>query len=105
MSERVGFVFQLRPAALKEYVDRHDMIWPEMTELLDRAGISDYSIWAHGEMLIGVLKAEPDWQSAKAILESSPVQSRWAEAMGDLIEWQLDEDGQLKMLQEVFRHD
>ncbi|MEN8112884.1 MAG: L-rhamnose mutarotase [Actinomycetota bacterium] len=105
MSERVGFVFKLREGSLPEYVRRHDEIWAEMTELLTEAGISDYSIWSYGELLVGTLKADPDWGSVQAVLGASTVQARWAEAMDDLIEWQLDENGQLQMLPEVFRHD
>jgi Uncharacterized conserved protein len=105
MTQRVGFVFELRPGRLEEYVRRHDEIWPEMTELLTRAGVSDYSIWSYGDILFGVLEADPDWPTVSAVLAASEVQSRWAEAMDDLIAWQLDEDGKLHLLREVFRHD
>lgn len=105
MSERFAFVFKLREGALPEYRHRHDAIWPEMTKLLGDAGISDYSIWSYGDLLVGTLKAEPDWAAARAVLAASPVQHRWAKAMADLIEWQLDESGDLRRLDEVFRHD
>ncbi len=105
MSERFAFVFKLREGALPEYVRRHDEIWPEMTDLLQAAGISDYSIWSYGELLFGVLKVSPDWATAEHTLAASDVQRRWAEAMGDLIEWQLDDEERLHRLTEVFRHE
>jgi len=108
--ERVCFVFELKPGMEDEYRRRHDEIWPEMTELLNNAGISDYSIFSagsrctRGPLMIGVLKASPDWATASAMLRDSDVQRRWAKAMHDLIEWQLDDRGDFLRLSEVFRH-
>jgi L-rhamnose mutarotase len=103
--ERVAFVFRLRPGALDEYVRWHDSIWPEMSELIAESGVSDYSIWCHGDLLIGTLKASPDWVTARALMAASPVQAAWSAAMADFIEWDVDADGELPLLREVFRHD
>ena len=103
--ERVAFVFHLRPAALDEYVRWHADIWPEMSELLTEAGVSDYSIWVSGDLLIGTLKASPDWATARTLMDASPVQAAWSAHMADLIEWEVDDDGNLPLLPEVFRHD
>ncbi len=103
--ERVAFVFRLRPGALDEYVRWHDEIWPEMSALISESGVSDYSIWCHGDLLIGSLKASPDWATARALMDASPVQAAWSAHMADLIEWDVDDDGNLPLLREVFRHD
>lgn len=103
--ERVFFMFELHPGAVEEYKRRHDEIWPEMLELLDEAGIFDYSIFSSGTMLYGCFKAEPNWATANSVIRSSPVQRRWEASMSDLIAWQLDENNQLRMGREVFRHD
>jgi L-rhamnose mutarotase len=107
--ERICFAFALRPGMEEEYRRRHDAIWPEMTQLLESAGVTDYSIFSagtrftEGSLLVGALKADPDWQAASEILQASDVQRRWGEAMSDLIEWQLDADGKFFQLAEVFR--
>jgi L-rhamnose mutarotase len=107
--ERVCFVFELNPGAEFEYQRRHHEIWPEMTQLLTDAGISDYSIFSagsrftDGSLLIGVLKASPDWATSSSILARSDIQLRWGEAMHDLIRWQLNDQGDLLRLSEVFR--
>ena len=107
--ERVCFVFELKPGAESEYRRRHDEIWPEMTQLLTDAGISDYSIFSAGSLftdgplMIGVLKASPDWSTSSSILARSEIQRRWGEAMHDLIRWQLNDQGDLLRLSEVFR--
>jgi L-rhamnose mutarotase len=105
VSERVAFVFRLRGGALEEYARWHAEIWPEMSELISSAGVSDYSIWVSGDLLIGTLKASPDWATARALMDASPVQAAWSAAMADLIDWEVDDDGNLPVLREVFRHD
>jgi L-rhamnose mutarotase len=103
--ERVAFVFHLRPGALDEYAQSHAHIWPEMSALLTEAGVSDYSIWVSGDLLIGTLTASPDWATARSIMDASPVQAAWSAQMADLIEWEVDDAGHLPLLREVFRHD
>lgn len=101
--ERVCYVFEIKPSAQAEYKRRHDEIWPEALELLHQAGISDFSIFSRGTMLYAVLKAEPDWKTALRVLESSEVMHRWRDYMGDLIEWQLDKNGEFQYADEIFR--
>jgi len=103
--ERVFFVFELLPGCVEEYQRRHDAIWPEMSQLLDRAGVFDYSIFNRGTMLYGCFKAVPNWATASAIIRASAVQQRWEAYMADLIAWQLDENDQLQTGREVFRHE
>ncbi len=40
-----------------EYIKRHDEIWPELVDLLHKAGVSDYDIWLDEEtnLLFGIL--------------------------------------------------
>ena len=45
MSERYAFRMRLFPCMKAEYIKRHDEIWPELVELLHKAGVSDYDIW------------------------------------------------------------
>ena len=71
--ERVFFVFELLPVCVEEYQRRHDAIWPEMSQLLDRAGVFDYSIFNRGTKLYGCFKAVPDWATASAIIRASTV--------------------------------
>ena len=42
----------------EEYKKRHDNIWPEMKEVLAKAGIENYSIWMQGEELFGYYECE-----------------------------------------------
>ncbi len=44
-SERYAFRMKLHPGQEAEYRRRHDEIWPELIDLLQQSGVSDYSIW------------------------------------------------------------
>ena len=43
--ERYGFRLFVQADKIEEYKRRHDEIWPEMTQMLNEAGIHNYSIW------------------------------------------------------------
>ncbi len=72
-----------------------------MTELLNEAGFSDYSLFRRGTMIYGYTKVEPDWESAIAATSGSEVQKRWAVLFDDIISWQLDENGRLPTAEDV----
>ena len=46
------------PGKLEEYKKRHDEIWPEMTEVLNQAGIHNYTIWNHSDELFGYYECD-----------------------------------------------
>ena len=48
---RVACKMQLKKGYEAEYKRRHDAIWPELKELLSKAGISDYTIFLDPETL------------------------------------------------------
>ena len=82
--ERYAWRARVLPGMLSEYIRRHDEIWPEMTALLNEAGIRNYTIWNVGDELFGYYECE-DLARADAFKAQSPVQRRWSEYMADLI--------------------
>ncbi len=84
--ETHAFRMQLKAGMEAEYRARHDAIWPELSELLTAAGISDYYIFldpATGA-LFATLKLSPD--NDRASLPSHPVMRRWWDHMAPLME-------------------
>ncbi len=99
---RVAFKMQLKPGFEAEYRRRHDEIWPELSERLRSAGISDYSIFLDPETLtlFAVQKvADADGSDA---LPRDPVVRRWWEYMKDIMETNPDASPVQKDLREVF---
>lgn len=86
MSERFAFRMRLNPGQRAEYQKRHDEIWPELVELLHRAGVSDYDIWLDEEtnLLFGVLTRKAG--HAMDQLPLDPIMQRWWAHMGDIME-------------------
>jgi len=87
--ERYGWKARVLPGMLEEYKRRHAEIWPEMVELLKKAGISNYSIWNTGDTLVGYYECESIEYAAKVQAES-PVVDRWNEYMKDVMVMEMD---------------
>jgi L-rhamnose mutarotase len=83
--ERVGFAMQLAEGAAEEYRRRHDAIWPELSELLRKSGISNYSIFLdeRTHTLFAYLERELD--HTMDALPGHPVMRKWWAHMGDIM--------------------
>jgi len=83
---RHAFTMKLLPGHEAEYQKRHDEIWPELTQLLREAGISDYSIYLDQQtgILFAVQKLSDQNQSQS--LASHSVMRKWWDYMKDLME-------------------
>ena len=102
MPEKYAFKMRLNPGMEGEYKRRHDAIWPELTQLLRGAGISDYSIHFDAEtgVLFGVLWRSDD--HAMDALDASPVMQRWWAHMADIMETMPDNEPVAVPLETVF---
>jgi L-rhamnose mutarotase len=103
--ERFAWKARIMPGMLTEYIKRHDEIWPEMTAVLDQAGISNYTIWTDGNELFGYYECE-SVEIAAAIQANSPVVDRWNIYMKDVMVMAFDpQTGTAVQLKQVFRHE
>lgn len=100
--EKYAFRMRLDPGMAEEYKARHDAIWPELSELLTQAGVSDYSIHLDEEtnLLFGVLWRRDD--HAMADLPDHPVMQKWWAYMADIMETKADNEPVAVPLQTVF---
>lgn len=83
--EKHAFKMQLNPGMAAEYKRRHDAIFPELVELLQAAGVMDYSIHLDEETntLFGVLWRRRD--HTMAALPGTEVMQRWWAHMADIM--------------------
>jgi L-rhamnose mutarotase len=102
--EQVCHVYRLRPGAEAEYERRHAAIWPEMSALLDEAGIYDYHIYRHELLLICVLRTRRGYRFASEVTGRSPVQERWSRSLAHLFAEIADADGEPLWGRPVFHH-
>lgn len=93
--QRFGFKLFLKDEnTVEEYKKRHDEIWPEMLEILDKAGIKNYSIWNSGKTLFAYYECK-DKEYADQVQAESEIVSKWNHYMEDLLESEKDENGKL----------
>ncbi len=103
--QRFAFKMKLKPGVVEEYKRRHDAIWPELSALLTRSGIRDYSIFfdADTDTLFAVQKQEGG--SSSQDLGTTEIVRRWWDYMADLMETNPDRSPVSVPLREVFRLD
>lgn len=93
--KRFGFkLFLKNENTIEEYKKRHDEIWPEMLEVLDNAGIKNYSIWNSGKVLFGYYECE-DKEYADKVQAESEIVAKWNDYMEDLLKSKKNDDGKL----------
>ena len=101
--DRYAWKAILKPGMKAEYKRRHDEIWPEMVELLKKAGIKNYTIWNVGDELFGYYECEKGRDFAAKTQAESPIVDKWNEYMKDVMEMPLDPDtGVQPMLERMF---
>lgn len=100
--QRVAFKMKLLKGYEKEYEDRHRAIWPELSQLLKEAGITEYSIFLDEEtnILFGYFKKQDDKHLDK--LPSQAVMKKWWAYMKDIMETNADFSPVSTPLKEVF---
>ncbi|WP_415921654.1 L-rhamnose mutarotase [Tateyamaria sp. SN6-1] len=100
--EKIAFKMQLNPGCRAEYIRRHDEIWPELSELLRQAGVTDYSIHldADTHILFAVLwRAEGHGMDD---LPNHPVMQKWWAHMADIMKTHPDNAPVVTPLETVF---
>ncbi len=99
---RDAFKMKLKPGNEAEYRKRHDAIWPELSEALAEAGVSDYSIFLDEETLTLFAVRKLAQGHTADQLSSHPVVRKWWAHMAELMEVNPDESPVCIPLREVF---
>jgi L-rhamnose mutarotase len=99
---RSAFKMKLKPGFAAEYKRRHDAIWPELSALLKKSGVADYSIFLDEETntLFAVQKQLGD--SSSQDLGDTEIVRRWWSYMADIMETNPDKSPVSIPLAEVF---
>lgn len=98
------FIYRLKPGMGPEYDRAHRAVWPEILDLIDQAGIYDYQIWRHGDLVVSRMRTRHGYDHASAVTGASAVQKRWTESLGHVFAEIADADGEPLWLDEVFSH-
>ena len=82
--ERYAWKATVKDGMLDEYIRRHDDLWPEMKDMLHKAGIRNYTIWNVGNDLFGYYECDSVEEAAR-VQASSPVNAKWDAYMKDVM--------------------
>lgn len=101
----VAFKLKLKPGMAEEYKKRHDAIWPELSQAIRNAGISDYWIFVDEETgtLFQIQKLAANNTAAE--LRKTELMKKWWAHMAPLMEVNPDNSPVRTPLKEVFHQD
>ena len=105
MMKRLAFKMQLNPGQKKEYIKRHNEIWPELKQLLQEAGVSEYSIFLDEETDTLFAFQRLTGESGSQDLGKTEIVRKWWAYMADLMRTNPDNSPVSVDLEEVFYMD
>ncbi len=100
-----AFKMKLKPGVAEEYKRRHDEIWPELSALLRRSGVSDYSIFLDEDTNTLFAVQKQVGSSSSQDLGSEKIVQRWWAYMADIMETETDKSPVSIPLREMFHLD
>jgi len=102
--EKYAWMAKILPGKKEEYVKRHNNIWPELVDVLNKAGIENYTIWTDGEMLFGYYECKFGADYAAKVQKESPIVDKWNEYMKDVMVMIMDPvTGAQPKLENIFK--
>src|SRR5262245_66065941 len=102
---RVAFKMKLYAGQEAEYKRRHDAIWPELSSLLKKTGVTDYTIFLDKETLYLFASMKVGDETELERLPDHPVMKKWWAYMKDIMETNPDHSPKTTALKEVFHMD
>ena len=102
--ERVRYIYRLKPGAGPEYDLAHASVPAEILNLIAEAGISNYTIWRHDDIVVSEFDTKLGFEETKQLLAASMVQRNWTARLAHLF-LKIDADGDPLWLEQVFRYD
>jgi L-rhamnose mutarotase len=103
--KRAGFKMKLKAGFEAEYKRRHDEIWPELSEQISKAGVSDYTIYLDEETLTLFACQKLTDDNTADELPNNPVVRKWWDYMSDIMETNPDNSPVAVAIREVFHMD
>lgn len=102
---RGAFTMKLKPGFEAEYKKRHDEIWPELSETLKNAGVSDYTIWLDEATLTLFASWKLTDDNCVDKLPETEIVQKWWAYMADIMDTNPDHSPVCIPVTEVFHMD
>ena len=102
---REAFKMYLKPGCEEEYIRRHNLIWPELKQLLSDSGVSDYSIFWDRDTNILFAVQKVSGEGGSQDLGNTEIVQKWWDYMADIMETNPDNSPVSIPLPECFHMD
>ena len=102
---REAFKMYLKPGCEEEYVRRHNLIWPELKQLLSASGVSDYSIFWDRDTNILFAVQKVSGEGGSQDLGNTEIVQKWWAYIADIMETNPDNSPVSIPLPECFHMD
>ncbi len=100
--KRVAFKMYLKEGFKEEYRKRHNELWPEVADLLKKAGVSNYSIFLdEGTNTLFAVQTITSDEGSQSLGHQDIIQ-KWWDFMSDIMEVNPDNSPVSEELEEVF---
>ncbi len=99
---RLAFKMHLLEGQKEEYKKRHNEIWPELSQLLKDAGVSEYSIFLDEETNTLFAFQKVSGSGSSQDLGQTEIVQKWWTFMADIMESNPDHSPVTVALEEVF---
>ena len=100
--ERLAFKMYLNEGQKEEYKKRHDKIWPELSNLLKKSGVSEYSIFLDEDTNTLFAFQKVSEKDGSQDLGQNEILQRWWEYMADIMKVNPDNSPVSEELEEMF---
>jgi len=78
---RYGMIYRIRPESIDEYEKAHAEMWPEMEELIKKAGFRNYTIFARKNGTLFAFWEHDDLEEGFKMMNGSDIRPRWEKYM------------------------
>lgn len=100
---RFCYVFELLDGIEEEYQRRHDEIADAVPAAMRAAGITSYSLFRRGPLVIAVGECVDELDATFARLDGDPDNRAWSASIRTLMRDPLEPDGSLRFAPEIWR--
>ena len=104
---KIGFRLKVKQGFEEQYIKAHQEVWPELLQVVQDAGIHNYSIFIDGQDVFLYCEVDgtvEDFVAAWKKIQATEVSRRWSEAMSKLLEPArgIGEEAAPPMMQNIF---
>lgn len=100
---RFCYLFELMDGVEEEYQVAHDEIADEVPAAMRVAGITSYSLFRRGSLVVAVGECVGDVDETFARLDRDPDNRAWSTSIRTLMHDPLERDGSLRFAPEIWR--